>query len=53
MHQETDLFAVVPAIACDTEGENDGTGREILHFRAIELDDAGRVFSFELARGWL
>lgn len=39
-----DLLSVMPAITSDSNGKHDRPGRKIKHVRAIELNDARRVF---------
>jgi hypothetical protein len=44
MHEETDFFAVMSAVASDTKRQNDGARGKVEYFSALELDNAGGVF---------
>jgi len=41
---EPDFLSMVSTVACDAERQDNGPCREIKDFRAIELNDAGRIF---------
>lgn len=44
MDVEPRLLAMVPTVACNAKRKDNRPRREIQHFRAVELDELGRVF---------
>jgi hypothetical protein len=52
MDVKSDLFAMVPAIACYTHGEDDGPGREVELLWAVELEQTERSIRL-FRRGFL
>ena len=42
---ESDLLAMMPTVACDSEGEDDTTGGEVEHLGTVELHDIEGAFT--------
>ncbi len=52
MDVESSLLSMVTAVACDAEGEDNGTHREIEDFRTVELYELRVIFMLSSSRDY-